>query len=85
MGYIPPIKDDQFLIYTNRQKNEKTDLAPTPPTNRVAFYRTNHHHRNLFHWNTSVDNSKQIEDIKKKAHKLESKLLGKGSYVDEII
>ncbi|ADU31135.1 hypothetical protein [Evansella cellulosilytica] len=87
MGYIPPMKDEQFILYNQRKNNSRTNISPTAPTQIVEFFDVTKE-KTYFNEKEKVDyKHKQLnkEKIKHIGEKVENELSGKGKYVDESI
>ncbi|MDQ0255368.1 hypothetical protein J2S74_002750 [Evansella vedderi] len=82
MGYIPPIREEQWVLYSSRQQPISARIPIVPPTQIVTFHRVaaNPLLRNRTEQPTD-DNRKKVKKTKGK----ENQLTGKGTYVDELI
>ncbi|MBU9723614.1 MULTISPECIES: hypothetical protein [Bacillaceae] len=85
MGYIPPVRDEQTMIYGYRHHLENKKSFSTPPLHPIVF---NDSLKGLP--NSKGNLELEFEQVNKmKEMQLgriyENKLSGKGHYVDEII
>ncbi|MDG5789118.1 hypothetical protein QA612_16800 [Evansella sp. AB-P1] len=80
MGYIPPVKDDQFIVYSNRMRKDDHQIPTLQPVQQISFLKTED--GNDSHYNKS---KKRKHDVMNIAKYYENKLTGKGSYLDETI
>ncbi|UCZ51932.1 hypothetical protein LGQ02_13840 [Bacillus shivajii] len=82
MGYIPLVKDEQTLLYSNRQTSRSPMISKTEPVQRPEFFdalkdKTKHHYED--HEEESTIPFSELL----KYH--EKKLTGKGKFFDETI
>lgn len=92
MGYVPPIKDDQLLIYGNRQSLHSQLIKGTPATEKVVFFNTLQGDSNFVRFPKNiydpkllrVDLEKPVKSIER-IKEIEQKVTGKGTTIDVTI
>ncbi|SDY99947.1 hypothetical protein SAMN05421736_10535 [Evansella caseinilytica] len=82
MGYIPPVRDEQVLLYHHRQKQSEMNISPSPRVQRVEFSKSleRRSHRNRL----AEEKAKAIF-LSEIGINIENDLTGKGTFVDEKI
>lgn len=82
MGYIPPVRDEQMMIYGNRQQKTSPSIPPTAAVQRAVFYEAL---QNRFHSGNYFERNVKKHQLDNKAKKLENNVTGKGTYFDKSI
>lgn len=83
MGYIPPVKDDQMVIYGNRQPLHLQLIYTTPSTQKVSFLHALPHlpSTNLIQ-HRSFHQKIEKGNIEEKMKEIEQQITGKGTMID---
>lgn len=82
MGYIPPLRDEQTMIYGSRQSSPSPLIKGPDPAERIEFFEALKHHskqRKYFERNESK------ERLRMSAKQHENKYTGKGEMFDQTI
>ncbi|PYZ93478.1 hypothetical protein CR194_09920 [Salipaludibacillus keqinensis] len=82
MGYVPPVKDEQMMIYGQRQTSRKPMIIGPSPAERIEFFdalKDQSKQRYYFERNESKQRLLKIARMKEK------ELTGKGEMFDSSI
>ncbi|WP_078595323.1 hypothetical protein [Evansella clarkii] len=79
MGYIPPVKDEQMIIYGSRQQKHSSLVAPAAEVQRAEFYEVL---RNRSRCGNFFERNVVKQQLRRKAKECENTVTGKGSHID---
>lgn len=91
MGYIPPVRDEQSVLYGNRLDPTLHGIKPTSAVEKGSFHRIlSDKEKEEFNRRRKIDYrsnrlSKSNDPNKSKKNKVIRDMTGKGYYINEVI
>ncbi|UTR11101.1 hypothetical protein MM300_01855 [Evansella sp. LMS18] len=79
MGYIPPVRDEQMIIYGSRQQKHSPSVSPAAAVQRAEFYEFL---RNRSRCGNFFERNVVKQQLKRKVKECENTVTGKGSHID---